>query len=208
MLLVPALNAGTIETMHIPPIFAYPETIVFWIVYIWTFSLEIAHSGIMRGAPSNAQDAGTLRLINLGTNLALILAFAAAFLPWLTIPYSRLALYLGTGLLIAGSVLRRYCFRILGKYFTAAVTVAANQPVIEQGPYRWIRHPGYTAGFIMFLGIGVALGSWLSVAIFFVEMVLVYSRRVKAEEAALLSTLGEPYRAYMARTKRFIPFVL
>ncbi len=194
--------------MHVPPIFAYPETIVFWIVYIWTFSLEIAHSGIMRGAPSNPQDAGTLRLINLGTNLALILAFAAAFLPWLTIPYSRLALYAGTGLLIVGSLLRRYCFRILGKHFTAAVTVTADHPIIEKGPYRWIRHPGYTAAFIMFIGVGVALGSWLSVAIFFIEMALVYSRRVKAEEAALLNTLGEPYRAYMARTKRFIPFIL
>jgi protein-S-isoprenylcysteine O-methyltransferase Ste14 len=35
----------------------------------------------------------------------------------------------------------------------------------------------------------------------------VYSRRVKAEEKALLDTIGEPYRAYMARTKRIIPFI-
>jgi protein-S-isoprenylcysteine O-methyltransferase Ste14 len=194
--------------MHDPPILAYTEAILFWIVFIWSFSVEIAHSGIVAGAPSNPQDAGTLRLINLGSNLALFLAFVVSFLPWLVIPYPRLALYLGTGLLVVGSLFRRYCFQILGKYFTAAVTVTSNQPVIEKGPYRWIRHPGYTAGFIMFLGIGVALGSWLSVAIFFAEILLVYRRRVKAEEAALLNTLGEPYRAYMARTKRFIPFVL
>ena len=193
--------------MHVPPLFAYTEAILFWIVFIWSFSLEILHSGIVAGAPSNAQDAGTLRLINIGSDIAIFLAFAASFLPWFVIPYPRIALYAGTGLLIVGSLFRRYCFRILGKYFTAAVTVSADQPVIENGPYRWIRHPGYTAGFIMFLGIGLALGNWLSLVIFFLEICFVYNQRVKAEEKALLETIGEPYRVYMARTKRFIPFI-
>ena len=190
-----------------PPIFAYDEAALFWLVLIWAFYPEILHSGIVAGAPTNRQDAGTLRLINIGSNVALLLAFAASFLPWLTLPYPRLALDAGIVLLAAGSLLRRYCFRILGKYFTAAVTVRAGQPVIDSGPYHWIRHPGYTAGFIMFLGLGLAFGNWLSLAIFFLEIGIVYSRRVKAEERALLDTLGGPYRAYMARTKRFIPFI-
>src|SRR5512136_447974 len=193
--------------MHEPPVFVYDEAILFWIVFVWAFYPEILHSGIVAGAPTNRQDAGTLRLINVGSNIALLLAFVASFLPWLTLPYPRLALDAGIALLAAGSLLRRYCFRILGKYFTPAVTVRVGQPVIDRGPYRWIRHPGYTAGFIMFLGIGLALGNWLGLAIFFLEIGVVYSQRIKAEEKALLDTLGEPYRAYMARTKRFIPFV-
>ncbi len=193
--------------MHEPPVFAYDEAILFWVVFIWFFYRETLHSGIVAGAPANRQDAGTLRLINVGSTIALLLAFAASFLPWLTLPYPRLALDAGIVLLAAGSLLRRICFRILGEYFTAAVTVRAGQPVIEKGPYRWIRHPGYTAGFIVFLGIGLAFGNWLGLAIFFLEIAVVYSQRIKAEEKALLDTLGEPYRAYMARTKRFIPFL-
>jgi protein-S-isoprenylcysteine O-methyltransferase Ste14 len=193
--------------LHEPPVFTYTEAIIFWIVFVWSFYLEIQHSGIVAGAPSNKQDAGTMRLINIGSDLALFLAFVASFLPWLVISNRRIALDVGTGLLIVGSLFRRYSIRILGKYFTAAVTVSADQPVIENGPYRWIRHPGYTAGFIMFLGIGLALGNWLSFIIFFLELCFVYSKRVKAEEKALLETIGEPYRAYMARTKRFIPFI-
>jgi len=193
--------------MHEPPVFIYPEAILFWIVFIWSFYLEILHSGIVAGAPSNTQDAGTLRLINIGSDIALFLAFVASFLPWFVISNQRIALYAGTGLLVVGSLFRRYCIRILGKYFTAAVIVSADQPVIENGPYHWIRHPGYTAGFIMYFGIGLALGSWLSLVVFFLEVYFVYSRRVKAEEKALLDTIGEPYRAYMARTKRFIPFI-
>jgi protein-S-isoprenylcysteine O-methyltransferase Ste14 len=193
--------------MHEPPVFAFAEAALFWVALVWAFLPEIRHSGIVAGAPSNTQDAGTLRLINIGSDIALLLAFALSFLPWLVIPYPRIALYAGTGLLVAGSLLRRYCFRILGKYFTAAVTVSADQPVIDKGPYRWIRHPGYAAGFAMFLGIGLALGNWLSLIIFFLEICYVYSRRVQAEEKALLDTIGEPYHAYMVRTKRFIPFV-
>ncbi len=194
--------------MHEPPVFLYPEAILFWIVWIWIMSLEVAHSGITAGAPANPQDAGTLGLLNQATTAALILALAAAWLPWASIAPARLALDIGTLLLILGSALRRYCFQLLGKFFTAAVSVSAGQPVIDRGPYRWIRHPGYSAGFLMYIGMGLALGNWLSVLVFILLIVTVYPRRVKAEEAALLATLGEPYRQYMRRTKRYIPFIL
>ncbi len=193
--------------MHVPPIFIYSESIIFWIVFIWSFYLEIQHSGIIAGAPLNKQDAGTMRLINIGSNIALFLAFIASFLPDFVIPHQRAILNIGTLILIIGTMFRRYSIRVLGKYFTAAVTVTTNQPVIEKGPYRWIRHPGYLGGFIMFLGIGLCLGNWLSIAIFIFEIAIVYSKRIQAEEKALLETIGEPYREYMNRTKRFIPFI-
>ncbi len=201
------LDQLRIQSMHIPPIFVYTEAILFWIFFIWFFCLEIQHVRIAARAPSNTQDAGTHRLISMGTKIALLLAFMVSFLPWFVIPLQRLALDAGTALLIVGSLFRQYSIRFLGKYFTAAVIVNVSQPVIENGPYRWIRHPGYTAVFIAFLGIGFALGNWLSPVIFFLELCIVYSRRVIAEEKALLDTIGEPYRVYMSRTKRFIPFV-
>ncbi len=191
-----------------PPVFAYVEAVVFWAALIWAFVPEVRHSGLLAGRPENKQDAGTLLLINIASETALFLAFSVAFIPWLTIPFPRLALDLGTILLIAGSLLRRYCFRLLGSYFTPAVRVVSGQPVIEKGPYRWIRHPGYSAGFIMYLGIGLAFGSYLSLIIFGVMIWIVYSRRIKAEERALLDVIGEPYQQYMGRTKRFIPFVI
>jgi protein-S-isoprenylcysteine O-methyltransferase Ste14 len=60
----------------------------------------------------------------------------------------------------------------------------------------------------MFIGVGLALGSWTSVAILFLAHCYLYGRRVSVEESAMLATLGEPYREYMTRTKRFIPFVI
>jgi protein-S-isoprenylcysteine O-methyltransferase Ste14 len=193
--------------MHIPPIFIFPEAVLFWIIFIWFFYLEVQHSLSVPKGTLNKQDAGTFRLIDIGSQIALLLAFAFAFLPWLVVPYQRLSMIIGIGLLILGSVFRRYCIHVLGKYFTAQVSVKTDQPVIEAGPYHLIRHPGYTAGFIVYFGIGLALGNWLSLIVFLIEILVVYPPRIRAEEKALLETIGEPYRAYMARTKRLIPYI-
>ena len=60
----------------------------------------------------------------------------------------------------------------------------------------------------MFVGIGIALTNWLSVLLAFVGTVAAYSYRVKVEERALLSEIGEPYAEYMRTHKRYIPFVV
>jgi protein-S-isoprenylcysteine O-methyltransferase Ste14 len=119
--------------------------------------------------------------------------------------HQRLWFSIGIGVLIAGRWLRRHCFRMLGESFTAIVVVKPRQPVVERGAYRWVRHPSYTAGMLMLAGSMLALANWMSVAVVLAGAILAYSYRVHVEERALLQTLGEPYRAYMQRTKRFIP---
>jgi protein-S-isoprenylcysteine O-methyltransferase Ste14 len=60
---------------------------------------------------------------------------------------------------------------------------------------------------MMFTGIGLALGNWLSVAITFLSAALVYTYRVRVEERALAAALGAPYVEFMKTRKRFLPFV-
>jgi hypothetical protein len=57
--------------MHEPTVFAFTEAVLFWAALVWAFLPEIRLSGIVAGAPANAQDAGTLRLINVGSDVAL-----------------------------------------------------------------------------------------------------------------------------------------
>lgn len=193
---------------HVPLVFRFPEGLVFWAVYVLVFVPEYLLIRRSRKRPAGAQDAGTLRLIMVGQQAAMFAGFGASFLPWGVMRRPEAALAVGTCVLLAGGILRRLCFRALGRYFTGAVVVVPDQPVVERGPYRWVRHPSYTAGMVIFVGIAIALGSWPSVAILTLVPPLVYLRRVRVEEAALLATIGEPYRAYMARTARFIPFVV
>ena len=189
-------------------VFDFPEALLFWVVYLWVFSAEFLLLRRSLRSPSQAQDGGTLRLIVIGNNVAVFLGFAASFAPTFIMPWPQISFIFGTFLLFVGGVLRQICFRALGKYFTGNVVVTSDQMVVERGPYRFIRHPSYTGGFMVFIGTGFALGNWLSVALLFAGPCFVYYWRVRAEEKALLETIGEPYRAYMTRTKRFIPFVV
>ena len=193
---------------HISIVFHLPEALFFWTIYVWVSASEALLIRKSIRSPSYSQDAGTLRLIMVGNQVAILAGFAASLLPWFVTPWPSISFILGTCMLLGGGILRRVCFRTLGKYFTAVVVASSDQPVIERGPYRLVRHPSYTAYFMILLGIGIALGSWLSVAILFAVPCFVFVRRVQAEEKALLETIGEPYRAYMSRTKRFIPFLV
>ncbi|HEY8175285.1 MAG TPA: isoprenylcysteine carboxylmethyltransferase family protein [Gemmatimonadaceae bacterium] len=192
--------------------FLWPYSVVFWTVFFWAFLIEarLVATGVPTERQNRSQDAGSVWIVILANYLAMFLAFFYAVRArQFNFTSGRLvAFWCGIALIIAGSLLRRHCFQILGQYFTAVVQVRANQPVIDVGAYRLLRHPSYTAGLIMFAGIGLALGNWASLVAAVVIPWAAYAYRVRAEERALLATLGEPYRAYMRRTKRFIPYVI
>ena len=137
---------------------------------------------------------------------SLNIAFA---LPQAAIPWHR-GLVFGTGiiLMLAGVAFRLYSIRILGKYFTTVITTQPGQTVVENGPYRWIRHPSYSGALLTLFGLGLTLGNWLSLIVIMVATILGYSYRIFVEEKALAVSLGDPYREYMKHTKRIIPFVI
>jgi protein-S-isoprenylcysteine O-methyltransferase Ste14 len=87
------------------------------------------------------------------------------------------------------------------------VIVRPDQVVVDRGAYRYVRHPSYTAGALLFCGIGLALANWISLLVLMVTVVGVYGYRVIVEERALETTIGAPYRSYIRRTKRFVPFL-
>jgi protein-S-isoprenylcysteine O-methyltransferase Ste14 len=121
----------------------------------------------------------------------------------------RLPIYLaGIACLIAGGLLRRHCFAMLGSRFTYVVQAAPDQAVVERGAYKYVRHPSYTAGLLLYGGIGLALGNWVSFAFSLIPLALAYGYRIAVEERALVQTIGAPYADYMKRTHRLIPFVL
>ena len=117
------------------------------------------------------------------------------------------ALWAGAAVTLTGVALRVWAIRTLGQYFTYVVKVTPDQKVVETGPYRLLRHPSYTGGLLTGVGIGLSLRYALGPAIIGAAMLAAYLVRIGVEETALAQGIGEPYRAYMARTKRLIPFI-
>jgi protein-S-isoprenylcysteine O-methyltransferase Ste14 len=182
----------------------------FWTAYLLWLAFE------MRGAfrhrstnPANARDRGSYMLIISLLWVGIGLAFALSFvLPQATITWHRKAVFFnGIALMLLGIAFRYYAMIILGKFFTYQVAVHSGQTVIETGPYRYIRHPSYTGALITLVGIGLALGNWASLLVMLACMGAAYAYRISVEESALIAALGEPYKNYMRRTRRLVPFL-
>ncbi len=192
--------------------FVWPYALVFWAVNVWAFLPErkVVHSGREGLKDAGSKDSGSLKVIMAGNGIALGLAYPLAFVRAWSFPEKwQVPLFIvGVLMVFLGSVIRRYCLRTLGQYFTGDVKAKTDQPVIRSGPYRFVRHPSYTAAMIMFTGIGLALGNWVSLVLITIATIAAYSYRVAVEERALLGAIGEPYRAYMKERKRFIPYVV
>jgi protein-S-isoprenylcysteine O-methyltransferase Ste14 len=88
------------------------------------------------------------------------------------------------------------------------VSVQQGQPVIREGPYRFIRHPSYTGALLTLTGIGLAIQSWGALLVLVLIFGIVYGYRIHVEEKALILHTGEEYIAYMKNTKMLLPFIL
>ncbi|SCM79214.1 conserved membrane hypothetical protein [uncultured Pleomorphomonas sp.] len=100
--------------------------------------------------------------------LAVIFPAVAAILPvaaldagrfhWLPVPpWAVVSGYIG---LLAGIAVTAWA-QAVNPYFEPGVRIQSerHQRVIDGGPYRLVRHPGYVAAVVMFLGMALALGS-------------------------------------------------
>ncbi|GBE89902.1 hypothetical protein SCP_1702280 [Sparassis crispa] len=58
----------------------------------------------------------------------------------------------GFSLMILATLLRVWCFVTLGPLFTYEVTIKHGHRLITSGPYSYVRHPSYSAVFLMLLG--------------------------------------------------------
>ena len=191
-----------------PLVFLWPYALLFWAAFVWTFFPEYGIVAAPVSPSTRAQDAGSKAMIVFGQALAMLAAFAIARLvPSATLPHRVYLFWIGIAVFVAGGLLRRHCKRMLGSSFTGDVIVRADQAVVDRGAYRYVRHPSYSAGLLIFAGIGLALANGIGLMILLLIVIGGYAYRVRVEERALATTIGDPYREYMQRTRRFIPFL-
>ncbi len=158
---------------------------------------------------ASIQDRGSMGILIGLQWVGLALNFLlGGLLPAAAIPWHRTTLFLlGVALLLLGVALRWYAIWTLGRYFTRDVAVSTDQKVVQNGPYRSIRHPAYSGTFLTMAGVGLAMTNWASLIALFICVFPGHLYRVHVEEKALIQAIGQPYVEYMHRTRRFIPLV-
>jgi protein-S-isoprenylcysteine O-methyltransferase Ste14 len=153
--------------------------------------------------------AGGGRLVGLAIliSTAVVVNLAPRVVPAATIRPGVVAFAVGMVILLAGLVLRGWSFKTLDQYFTHTVMVSTDQPVVASGPYRVLRHPSYTGIILAIIGIGLASANWAGLTGLVLLTVSALLVRIRTEERALMTTLGDRYRAYAAQHKRLVPLV-
>lgn len=94
-------------------------------------------------------------------------------------------------LLVAAGYVLVFWAMLVNRFFSSVVRIQSDrgQHVISTGPYALVRHPGYSAGILIVVASGIALGSWLAAA-FLVAIVLPFLLyRVVNEDRVLQSRL-------------------
>ncbi len=151
-----------------------------------------------------------------GDNALLGLLFLGMFLlpvvhiftPWLAFADYSLpgwAGWLGVALMAASVLVFWRAHRDLGRYWTPTLQLLDQHQLVENGLYRWIRHPMYAAQWLWVLAQPLLLQNWLAGVVGALVFVPMYLYRVAHEERMMVEQFGEPYRAYMGRTGRVLP---
>jgi protein-S-isoprenylcysteine O-methyltransferase Ste14 len=95
----------------------------------------------------------------------------------------------------------------VNRFFSSVARIQTDRGhhVITSGPYAFIRHPGYCGAIILIVASGVALGSWLAVALMIVFGIPPLLHRAGREDRMLLAELTG-YRDYADRVRwRVLP---
>ena len=105
---------------------------------------------------------------------------------------------------LAGAMLLVWASVLLGRLMNHEAAVRADHALIERGPYRFVRHPVYSAYLALLLGSGVAS---LNVCLWLLWPVSLLGILIQAasEERLLGERFGQEYERYVRRTGRLVP---
>lgn len=121
-------------------------------------------------------------------------------------PTDKLSLSMVLGILMMGiSIpLLYWVHHCLGRFFSARLVIQNQHEIIQEGPYRWIRHPMYTVGFCYLLGAGLLSQSLIVLSVPTLSFTILVLTRVSDEES-MLENHNPDYRIYKQSTGRFVP---
>jgi protein-S-isoprenylcysteine O-methyltransferase Ste14 len=123
-------------------------------------------------------------------------------------PFYQAIAWLGLAPLVGALWLFRRSHVDLGRNWSVTLKVRQDHVLIKAGVYRLVRHPMYSSFFLLGLAQLLLLPNWFAGVSGLIGVGLLFVFRVMREERMMLDSFGDDYRAYMASTKRIIPWVL
>lgn len=180
----------------------FTASIICWVLFEYWLTLR------EKNKIDTSKDKNTRRLVIFYLISAIIIGDIFSNVPFAAISLDRTFRFiLGTIIVWLGILLRYWSVRVLGNYFRTVVMIQKDHQVVKTGPYKFIRHPSYTAGLIILFGIGLTMGNWIGLLLMIIISMAGYQKRITVEESELVKSLGKEYSDYMKTTKRLVPFI-
>ena len=180
--------------------------IVGWYIIRYPFERRAKRVRVVSGGRSSAE---TIGLISALAGMAILPTFyVATGIPEAADrPAPGWSVLLGA--VIFGSALWvfRRAHKDLGRNWSITLEIREQHRLVCDGLYASIRHPMYTSFLLMALGQAFLLPNWVAGLAGLVGFAVLFFLRIDKEERMMLENFGPEYRAYMARTKRIIPYL-
>jgi protein-S-isoprenylcysteine O-methyltransferase Ste14 len=110
-------------------------------------------------------------------------------------------------IVVAGVAFTVWARLVLGRNWSAEVTVKEDHQLIESGPYALVRHPIYTGLIVMALGTAINYGRAIGFALLLALCGGLWWK-ARQEERVMSGQFPAAYADYKARVPAIIPFLL
>ena len=124
----------------------------------------------------------------------------------LSVPSSLPWIGVALGLLTVPAVY--WVLTTLGANVSETVLTKQRHQLVTTGPYRWVRHPLYSAGIALFLSIGLMAANWFILLWTVIALAAMRLVIIPREEGQLVLMFGDEYRRYRDRTGSLLPLLV
>lgn len=140
-----------------------------------------------------------------GLGIVPMIYVASGFPRWADYGFQPLLALAGIACAAAALVMFRLTHKALGRNWSVSLQLKDDHKLITHGVYAKVRHPMYTAFWLMALAQALLLPNFVAGFAGIVGFGTLYLLRVRQEEELMLKGFGPDYQAYMDRTGRVLP---
>ncbi len=178
-----------------------------WIGYYWSGGRR-AIADLNKSAQSHQSPLDTWLMAIIGL-MMMVLGFGSLLINIGVLPIGSVPdvlVLLGAALTLIGMIGTVYCRSVLGRFWTAELTISPDHQIIDRGPYGLVRHPIYLAVSVQYLGTALVFPTWWLILAVLIAVVA-YVLKANLEDEVLARTLAG-YAEYRQRVKyRLLPGV-
>ena len=192
------------------------ESLFRWIC-LCALVLSISISGYYRWkarqdgeAISRRAEEGKLIALRLLVTMPLLVAIFAylarpSWISWARLDLPEWLRWVGAAMMIGTAPVVAWVMRSIGRNISETVLTKESHELVTTGPYRWVRHPLYSSGLVLLMGLALLSANAFIAALVLVILLVIVIVIIPREEDALIDIFGTSYESYQSRTGRLMP---